>query len=285
VEWEGREESQNVEDRRSLGRTGLAVGGGVVGLVVMLIAAFLGINPQQLGGLLGGNQSANRAADPEEERLAKFTRVVLRDTEVVWDQQFRDLSKKLGKNCTYRKPTLVMFTGHVDSACGSATAAVGPFYCPGDEKIYIDLSFYRELDKQLGAPGEFARAYVIAHEVGHHVQHLLGRELRGPNPYTDHESVRTELQADYLAGVWAKHGDETFKFLQKGDIESASNAAFHIGDDVLQKRSRGYVTPDTFTHGSADERQYWFLEGFRTGDVLGARRLFSVPYDDLRPRR
>jgi predicted metalloprotease len=279
VEWEGREESSNVEDRRSMGRTGLAVGGGIGGVIVLIVAALAGVNPNTLSGLFGtgrGEQGDFKPADPDEERMAKFSKVIFHDTEVVWDEQF----KKLNPPRTYKKPTLVLFRGQVQSACGNADAAVGPFYCPGDEKVYIDLSFYKDMEKKLNAPGEFARAYVIAHEVGHHVQHLLGYSTRkGRDPHQ--ESVRLELQADYLAGVWAHYGQEKYKFLQPGDLESALHAAFEIGDDRLQKKARGYVVPDSFTHGTSAQRMKWFKKGFETGSIEGAAELFKLPYDQL----
>jgi predicted metalloprotease len=275
MKWEGREESENVEDRRGLGKTGLAIGG-VGGLVVLVIALFLGVDPQKLlgpgGAGPGGEPGPSAPADPEEERMAKFTRVIFHDTEVVWTEQFQ----KMGKH--YEKPTLVLFSGQVDSACGQAGASVGPFYCPGDAKVYIDLSFYKDMERKLNAPGEFARAYVIAHEVGHHVQHLLGYSKRGRG---NEGSVRLELQADYLAGVWAYHGQKKFNFLEKGDVESAINTAYQIGDDRLQKRAQGYVVPEKFTHGKSEQRMRWFKRGFETGDVGKARLLFDTPYSEL----
>ena len=288
MEWEGREESENVEDRRALGkRAGLAIGG-VGGLVLLALALFLGVDPQRLLGPAGqgpgvgpGDQRA-QPADPAEERMARFTKVVFHDTEVVWD----DLFDRMGK--VYRKPTLVLFSGQVGSACGTADSAVGPFYCPGDSRVYIDLSFYRDMERRLRAPGEFARAYVIAHEVGHHVQKLLGYSRRvdevrrtGSKLEANRMSVRLELQADYLAGVWAHHGQKKFNFLDRGDMESALHAAFEIGDDRLQKRARGYVVPDAFTHGTSKQRMRWFGRGFETGEVSKARLLFDLPYDEL----
>jgi predicted metalloprotease len=285
MKWEDREESENVEDRRGLGKT-VGIAGGAGGLLVLILALVFGVNPQRLAGLLGqggpGQPGQQRAADPEEEKQAHFTKVIFHDTEVVWD----DLFQKMGKR--YRKPHLVLYTGQVDSACGSASAAVGPFYCPGDEKVYIDLSFYRDMQRKLNAPGDFAHAYVVAHEVGHHVQKLLGYskqvdEARQTQSKTraNRMSVRLELQADYFAGVWAHHGQEKFKFLEPGDVESALNAAFQIGDDRLQKKARGYVVPDAFTHGKSEQRQRWFNAGFKTGDVGKAAALFELPYDDL----
>ncbi len=222
-------------------------------------------------------------ADPEEEKQAHFTKVIFGDTERVWDEQFR----KMGK--TYKKPILHLYTDQVQSGCGSADASVGPFYCPADEKVYIDLSFYRDMQKKLNAPGEFAHAYVVAHEVGHHVQKLLGYTARAADARgrdrnsveAHHMSVRVELQADYLAGVWAHHGQEKYHFLQKGDIESAMKAAFEIGDDRLQRKARGTVQPDTFTHGTSKQRQKWFGKGFQTGDVNGAKQLFELKYEEL----
>ncbi|MCS6849801.1 MAG: neutral zinc metallopeptidase [Gemmataceae bacterium] len=286
--WEGREETSHVEDRRSFGSgTGVAVGGGSV--IVLLLALLLGGDPQRLIQFWQAHGPApaartSRRPDPAEQRLASFTKVIFRDTEIIWEEQFRRLGRQ------YLKPTLVLFSGHVSSACGSADAAVGPFYCPGDHRVYIDLSFYRDMERQLHAPGEFARAYVIAHEVGHHVQTLLGytrqvdearRRLGRHHPEINRLSVRLELQADFLAGVWAHHGQKKFRFLEPGDVESALNAAFQIGDDRLQKRARGYVVPDSFTHGTSRQRQRWFLEGFQTGDVRRAALLFELPYDQL----
>jgi predicted metalloprotease len=290
MRWEGREESSNVEDRRSFPvKTGAAVGG--AGLVVVIIALLLGVDPQQL--LQQFQQEApnqaqqgqhERPSNPDEERMAKFTKVILHDTEVVWDDLFRQMGKQ------YRKPKLILFSGKVESACGLADTAVGPFYCPGDAQVYIDLDFYRDMERKLNAPGEFARAYVVAHEVGHHVQHLLGygqrvdevRHRFGPkHPEAMHMSVRLELQADYFAGVWAHHGQKRFDFLEPGDVESALHAAFEIGDDRLQKKARGYVVPDAFTHGTSKQRMRWFNNGLKTGSVPRAEALFDLPYDQL----
>jgi predicted metalloprotease len=290
MEWEDRQESENVEDRRRFGpKAGMAAGG--VGIVIVLLALLFGVDPRQLAGLMGPGQGpgganqpdapAGQAADPEEERLAHFSKVIFHDTEEVWDDLFRRMDR------TYQKPILVLFTRQVDSACGTTDSAVGPFYCPGDSRVYIDLSFYRDMQRKLQAPGEFARAYVIAHEVGHHVQRLLGYPRRDESrrPLTKSEShqgsVRLELQADFLAGIWAHHGQRKFHFLEKGDIESALNAAFQIGDDRLQKKARGYVVPDAFTHGTSKQRMRWFKEGFQTGDVSKARLLFDLNYSEL----
>jgi predicted metalloprotease len=289
MEWEGREESQNVEDRRAMGGgRKMAIGGGIGGIIILILGLVLGVNPQLLQMFLGGGGQQVQMndepgqVDPAQNEVARFTKVIFGDTERIWDEQFR----KMGK--TYRKPTLVIYTGVVESACGTAESAVGPFYCPGDHKVYIDLDFYRDMERKLNAPGEFARAYVIAHEVGHHVQFLLGYSQRademrrsGNKRLQTEGSVRLELQADYLAGVWAHYGQEKYKFLGKGDLESAINAAFQIGDDRLQKKARGYVVPDSFTHGSSKQRMRWFREGFDTGDINRARLLFELPYEKL----
>jgi predicted metalloprotease len=251
---------------------------------MVIVALLLGADPRQFfhGGRGGPGGTASGPRDPQEERLAHFAKVIFGDTERVWD----DLFQKMGKR--YQKPVLVLFSGQVRSACGMADAAVGPFYCPGDSRVYIDLSFYRDMEKKLNAPGEFARAYVIAHEVGHHVQRLLGYskqvdEARRTMSKVEYNkmSVRLELQADYLAGVWAHYGQEKYRFLQPGDLESALNAAFQIGDDRLQKQARGYVVPDSFTHGTSAQRQRWFKQGFETGNIDDAKQLFDLPYEKL----
>jgi uncharacterized protein len=274
---DGREESGNVEDQRGMGRgAGVAIAGGG-GLIVVIVCLILGIDPRQFLDAPVDN-GAGQAADPREAEMAHFTKVVFHDTEVIWDEQFR----KMGRQ--YVKPTLVLFSGQVNSACGSADASVGPFYCPGDAKVYIDLSFYRDMERKLQAGGDFARAYVVAHEVGHHVQKLLGyppRNSRHSGETENEKSVRLELQADYLAGVWAHYGEEKYHFLEKGDVESAINAAFQIGDDRLQKRARGSVVPEKFTHGTSAQRVKWFKRGLETGDVEKARLLFDLDYDKL----
>jgi predicted metalloprotease len=274
---DGREESGNVEDVRGMGRkAGFAVAGGG-GLIVVIVCLVLGLDPRQFLGEPVDNGGGG-APDPREAQVAHFTKVVFHDTEVIWDEQFR----KMGKQ--YVKPTLVLFSGQVGSACGAADASVGPFYCPGDAKVYIDLSFYADMERRLGAGGDFARAYVVAHEVGHHVQKLLGyppRDSRHRNEDENKRSVRLELQADYLAGVWAHYGEDKYHFLEKGDVESAINAAYQIGDDRLQKKARGYVVPEKFTHGTSQQRMRWFKKGFETGDVKAARQLFDLDYEAL----
>ena len=279
MQWEGQEESTNVEDRRG-DHAGIAIAGGG-GLLLALLALFFGVNVNDFNKD-GGRPAQVESRDPQEEKLAHFAKVILRDTEVVWEDLFRQMGKE------YRKPHLVLFSGSVDSKCGRAGASVGPFYCPGDSNVYLDLSFFREMQEKLHAPGDFARAYVIAHEVGHHVQKLLGYSQRVEEARryqskveANRMSVRLELQADFLAGVWAHHAQERFHFLDKGDVESALNAAFQIGDDRLQKQARGYVVPDSFTHGTSRQRMRWFQEGFKTGDVSRARLVFDLPYNEL----
>jgi predicted metalloprotease len=286
-----REESENVEDERGFGpqQAGVAISGG--GLVLALVLMAFGvINPQQALHLAVHPQQAPanrqggppRQVDPEEDKEAHFTKVVFGDTERIWGELFQ----KAGKE--YPKPTLHLFRGSVRSACGNADAAVGPFYCPGDSKVYIDLAFYKDMQNKLHAPGDFARAYVVAHEVGHHVQKLMGytrftdqaRET-GDKREINRASVRLELQADYLAGVWAYYNEKKNHFLDPGDIDSALNAAFEIGDDRLEKKARGYVVPDSFTHGTSKQRVSWFKRGFETGDIKAARELFDREYDDL----
>lgn len=272
--------STNVEDRRGGGGGGrMAIGGGF-GLVLMLIYLLLGGDPRALLDIVGGGSGGGAgytqvdetgtpidpANDPQAE-LKQFVSVVLKDTENVWHQEFQ----KLGQG--YEEPRLVLFTGQVQSACGFGTAATGPFYCPGDSQVYIDLDFYRTLKERLGAPGDFAQAYVIAHEVGHHVQRQLGitqkvDRLRGRIPEAEMNalSVRLELQADFLAGIWAHHA-QRMDVLEEGDIEEAIRAAGAIGDDTLQKQSQGYVVPDSFTHGTSEQRIRWFMKGYKTGDI------------------
>lgn len=275
MQWRGRRQSGNVDDQRG-GGGGRSFGGmpikGGLGLVVVIVVISLitGKNPlsllQQMPMDSGPavSQTEPYQGTAEEEELAQFVKVVLADTEDVWNQLLND----------YREPTLVLFTDHVQSGCGAATSATGPFYCGADERLYIDLSFYDELRSRFGAPGDFAQAYVIAHEVGHHIQRLHGitdkvHAMR--NQLSEEEynklSVKLELQADFLAGVWAHHAQNTKQILEAGDFEEAMNAASAIGDDRLQKQARGYVVPDSFIHGTSEQRQRWFKKGFVTGDV------------------
>ena len=270
MKWKGRKESSNVEDRRGMSRKGIAGVGGGFGIVVVIIVMLLGGNPNDLLNSLGSNDTNNTSPyeeTDEEKELAQFVSVVLGDTERVWSEEFRK------QGLEYKDPTLVLYTDSVDSACGTAGSSVGPFYCPGDMKLYIDLSFYQELQDEYQAPGDFAMAYVIAHEVGHHVQTLLrtsqkempDRSKVSQNEYNKY-SVRLELQADYLAGVWAHHAQGQ-NLLEEGDFEEALQAASGVGDDTIQKKARGYVVPESFTHGTSEQRKRWFKKGFQSGDM------------------
>lgn len=271
MRWRGQRESENVEDRRGIGGGGLAIGGGLGGIVVLIIALLLGADPRQLLEQApvdpGTGTQTSRSTNPEEEELKKFSLVVLASTEDVWTEIFRQ------SGANYRKPTLVLFTDQVSSACGQAGSATGPFYCPGDEKLYLDFSFFHDLQTRFRAPGDFAQAYVIAHEVGHHIQRLMGTmdrvnaaQRQGGEAQANALSVRLELQADFLAGVWA-HYAQRRGLLEQGDIEEALGAASAVGDDRLQRESQGYVVPDSFTHGSSEQRIRWFRHGLETGDI------------------
>lgn len=267
MKWSGRQGSGNVEDRRGMGGRGVAIGGGLGGLVVLILTLLFNngdISPGDVN--LGNDAYTDQTYTPsaEENENAEFVSVVLKDTEDVWHQLLQN----------YQEPHLVLFTQSTESGCGYASSATGPFYCPMDSKVYIDLSFYDDLRDRFGAPGDFAMAYVIAHEVGHHVQHLLGTtdkvdQLRGQLNEKEMNalSVKLELQADFYAGVWANHAQEMKGILEEGDIDEALNAANAIGDDRLQRESQGYVVPDAFTHGTSKQRMYWFKKGFDTGDV------------------
>ncbi|MFN2497721.1 MAG: neutral zinc metallopeptidase [Pyrinomonadaceae bacterium] len=271
MRWRGERESENVEDRRGMGRGGMAIGG-LGGIVLLVIALLLGADPRQLlqespRENSGSPTQSSRPTNPHEEELKQFSRVVLASTEDVWTEIFRQNGEQ------YRKPTLVLFTDGVESACGQASSAVGPFYCPGDLKVYLDLGFFDELQTRFRAPGDFAQAYVVAHEVGHHVQRLLGTmdkvdaaRRRVSEEQANQLSVRLELQADFLAGVWA-HYAQRKGLLEQGDVEEALNAASAIGDDRLQKEGQGFVVPDSFTHGTSEQRIRWFRKGLETGDI------------------
>ncbi|QEC76842.1 KPN_02809 family neutral zinc metallopeptidase [Mucilaginibacter ginsenosidivorax] len=272
MQWFGRGESDNVEDQRgSGGGRGIAIGGGILGLIGAVIYMFTGINPSQLLNQGGGDQqqqTEQQNPNAPEDNGKKFVRVVLKDTEDIWAKLFNDMGRQ------YQDPKLVLFTDYVQSACGNASSATGPFYCPGDAKVYIDLSFYDELKTRFGAGGDFANAYVIAHEVGHHVQNLLGVSAKmdqARSRMSEREynklSVKLELQADFYAGVWAHYEQSINKAINEKDIEDALNAANAIGDDRLQKQSQGHVEPDSFTHGTSAQRVYWFKKGYETGDV------------------
>jgi predicted metalloprotease len=271
MRWEGRRESQNVEDRRGM-RFGRAGGIGLGTIVLALVAAYFGMDPSVvLQGVQPSEQQGEQGPyqeSPEEAQQRQFVLVVLADTEDAWGALFAAAGR------TYEQPSLVLFSGAAQSACGFAQAAVGPFYCPGDRKVYIDLSFYQDLQKRFGAPGDFAQAYVVAHEVGHHVQTLLGiseRNMAARQNASAAEanalSVRQELQADCFAGIWAHNADRSRQLLEAGDIEEGLNAAAAIGDDRLQKQSQGYVSPESFTHGSSEQRVRWFKRGFEAGNI------------------
>ena len=288
MKWKGKRQSSNIEDRRGQSGPRRGAGGlnpmllgplikllfsktGLIIAGVFLAFSFIsGNNPLSLlGNFFGGGEGQTQSAVPyqgtlEENELAEFSATILANTEDVWN----------GIIDNYREPTLVLFTGSVASACGSASSATGPFYCPGDEKLYLDLSFFDDMARKLNAPGDFAQAYVIAHEVGHHIQKITGitdkvQSLRGELSEKEYNrySVRLELQADFLAGVWAHHSQQMTQMMESGDLEEALNAAFAIGDDRLQKQSTGRVVPDSFTHGTSEQRISWFKKGFETGDI------------------
>ncbi|HXF40676.1 MAG TPA: neutral zinc metallopeptidase [Blastocatellia bacterium] len=269
--WRGQRESSNVEDRRGMSRGGLAVGGGVGGLVILLLAMFFGVDPGAILNQTGDEQPASntrpaRPGSPGDDELTHFVSVVLASTEDVWSGILRQSGKQ------YRNPKLVLFSDQVQSACGVAGSSAGPFYCPGDQKVYIDLAFYRDLKEKLGAPGDFAQAYVIAHEIGHHVQKLLGisdkvhsAQSRMSRSEANDLSVRLELQADFFAGVWASQA-KSKGLLETGDIEEALGAASSVGDDRLQRQAQGRVVPDSFTHGTSEQRVRWFRKGLETAD-------------------
>lgn len=274
MRWENERRSENVEDRRGMTRSKGVMGGGLGLLVIVLLAWFFGVDPSQLLNQMpeSGSMTAdvpNQPRPAEENRMADLVSVVLAETEDTWSDVFQR------GGSAYRVPKLVLFSDAVSSACGFTDAAVGPFYCPADEKVYIDLVFFQELKDRFQAPGEFAQAYVIAHEVGHHVQNLLGlseqmdnaRQRARSEAEANAISVRMELQADCLAGMWANHTDRARHILEAGDVESALRAASAIGDDRLQRQTRGYVTPDSFTHGSSEQRMRWFSRGFQSGDM------------------
>lgn len=271
MRWKSGRRSTNIEDRRNIRVSGKTKGGGIILIIAALVGMYFGIDPAiilQQGSQLTAPQQQQTPIETtsEQDQLADFVSVVLADTEDTWNQLFT------ASDLEYKEPTLVLFTGNVESACGYAQAAMGPFYCPGDQKVYIDLSFYSELKNKLGAPGDFAQAYVIAHEVGHHVQNLLGisgkvhqAKNRVSQSHHNQLSVKLELQADCFAGIWANNAEKARQILEQGDIEEALNAASMIGDDRLQMQSKGYITPDSFTHGSSEQRIRWFKTGLETG--------------------
>jgi predicted metalloprotease len=273
MKWQGRRQSDNVEDRRSISGGKVAVGGGIIGIIILLVNVFGGENAQLITPVLeqmqGGQQNQTEAAPPlskEDEEMGNFVRVILADNEDIWSKIFAE------HGMTYEKPKLVLFRGSVNTACGGASAASGPFYCPGDRKVYMDLGFFEELKTKFGAKGgDFAIAYVIAHEIGHHIQTLLGtsdkmrQEQEGKSEAEANKlSVALELQADFYAGVWTHYNQEN---LDTGDIEEALSAANAVGDDAIQSKMQGHIVPDSFTHGTSEQRMYWFKKGFKTGDI------------------
>ncbi|HPM37644.1 MAG TPA: neutral zinc metallopeptidase [candidate division Zixibacteria bacterium] len=273
MRWQGRRTSDNVEDRRGIGGRGLAVGGGLGGILAVVLFLVLGGNPDEVMQSLqqtGVEVPAGSTAElsDEERQEGQFVGVILAETEDVWNRLFQQAGQ------SYREPKLVLFSDQISSACGYAGASAGPFYCPADERVYIDLSFFKEMQAQLGAHGDFALAYVIAHEVGHHVQNLLGisdqvmgQRERMSEAEFNRLTVRMELQADFLAGVWAHFAERTANLLESGDIEEGINAAAAVGDDRIMRQTQGYVVPDAFTHGTSEQRVRWFRRGYESGDI------------------
>lgn len=269
MKWKGRMGSGNIEDRRGMSRRGMVAGGGLGTIILVILVLLFGGDPSQLLNM-GGDSSAPTeqvTTTHEEDEMAQFVSVVLKDTETVWGKIFEE------SGSTYQQPKLVLFRDQVESACGLASSASGPFYCPSDQKLYIDLSFMDQLKTKFGAQGDFAVAYVIAHEVGHHVQNMLGILAKADNQKSqvnerraNEISVRVELQADFLAGMWAHYAGEMLNTLEAGDIDEALNAAAAVGDDALQRKYQGRVVPDSFTHGTSDQRKQWFRKGWQTGD-------------------
>ena len=273
MRWERGRRSDNIEDRRGMRVSGRGLAGGGIGAIILaLVAMYFGVDPSvvlnQAGSLAPAEQTQPATFSPEEERLKDFMSVVLADTEDVWSALFQ------GSGRQYEQPKLVLFSGAVQSACGFAQAAMGPFYCPADRKLYLDMSFFNDLAQRHDAPGDFAQAYVVAHEVGHHVQTLLGvseqvhaARSRAGEAEGNALQVRMELQADCFAGVWAHHAQKARQVLEPGDIEEGLAAAAGVGDDRLQQQARGYVVPESFTHGSSEQRMRWFQRGMQTGDA------------------
>ena len=275
MKWQGRRESGNMEDRRGRGSSGKVIaGGGIIGVIILLINMFGGQDLQNITPVLeqfneGSGQTTERALTDEEVEQGKMMRVILADTEDVWTRIFQE------NGMSYDSPNMVLFSNRVETGCGNASAASGPFYCPADQKVYMDLAFFDELKTKFGAQGgDFAVAYVLAHEIGHHVQTLLGtsgkvREMQqGMNETQANKlSVALELQADFYAGVWTHYNQEMKQILEEGDIDEALSAANAVGDDAIQKRVQGEVVPDSFTHGTSEQRKYWFMKGYKTGDI------------------
>lgn len=286
MRWQGKQGSRNVEDRRGKGVKRGAAGIGIGTIILALLYILMGEDPQKVLSDVQQQQAPQyeqpAGASAQDDELMQFVSVVLEQTEQVWNRLFIE---QLGQQ--YREPILVVYSGQVSSACGYGTAATGPFYCPGDDKLYIDLSFYQDLKTRFKAPGDFAMAYVVAHEVAHHVQNLLGitayvdkHRNRVSKKELNELSVRLELQADFFAGVWVHHAQKMNDILEEGDIEEALNAAHAIGDDRLQKQAQGYVVPDAFTHGTSEQRVRWFTKGIKTGNMDDGDT-FGIPYSSL----
>lgn len=273
MKWQGREESENIEDRRGGSGKTIAAGGGILTIIIVIVGMLLGGDPQQLMSTFNQGGSQQQYDTPveqsqEEKNLKSFASVTLRDNETIWTKIFAE------NGMQYQKPTMVIFRDQTESPCGMADARTGPFYCPADQKIYLSLYFFNELTQKLGAHGDFAFAYVISHEVGHHIQQILGTtnkvrqaQANQSEAVANKYSVALELQADFYAGVWAHYNQTMNNALEDGDIEEAMSAANAVGDDRLQKRAQGYVVPDAFTHGTSQQRMYWFKKGYETGDI------------------
>lgn len=290
MRWKGRERSANVEDRRGVPTGAMVGGGGILVVVIALIASFMGADPDDVKRMVGQAQARERPGqnqrigqEPDDE-AREFVSVVLHDTEQVWGKLFGEFGVEGG----YREPKLIIFADRTMSGCGPATSAVGPFYCPADQRVYIDPSFFDQLARRHRAPGDFAQAYVISHEISHHVQAQLGYmdivskvRQQGDQVESNRASVRLELQADYLAGVWAHHAHRDFGILERGDIQEAITAANQIGDDVLMREAQGRVVPERFTHGTAEQRVRWFYAGLESGDLPSCRTLFEIDYAEL----
>ena len=292
MRWEGQRQSDNVEDRRRMSPRGMAIGGGGA-LIILIVGLLLGFDPNQIAQLLNNPQgagggggpgpAANEPESPEEIRSLEFAKTILAFTEDVWGEQFRQAGER------YEKPRMVLFSEQAETGCGVAPSAVGPFYCPADRTVYLDPTFFAALRDRLGgSSAEFSQAYVIAHEVGHHVQNLLGysqivdeKRQTASKVEANRWSVRLELQADYLAGVWAHSGQEKFKFIEDGDIDAAIKSANAIGDDRLQKRATGFVSPEKFTHGTSAQRVKWFRSGLKSGDLSHLKAIFEMDDEEL----